>query len=333
MHARAAHLSLGWWLLVIATHIDLVAGRSFEFHTLDRHPWVPPFYQEVVHGVIRDVFGFNPPPGLFVDVGAHVGEHALYAASEGYHVIAYEPHPVLAQQLREKASSLGLADYLLVREAAVGDLLGHGTAALHLVEERHIGGSYLDDGPNPLPHPEDREVVMVERTTLGEDIFEDIVMLKIDVQGYELHVLNGLGKLLRHYSVKHIVIEFGPDGLERAGSDPFEFLTLLHEMGCQILLPHFTLAHTSHFRWPILLPEQFMNFTVALRAVGAAGGHGETDLFCTREEWPSPKIDWDSKHESIQRARQKAWWPRDDGAIELDMAEGFRARIQHGPRG
>ena len=61
MHARADHLSLGSWLLVIATFIDRVAGRSFEFHALDRQSWVPPFYQEVVHGVIRDGVPIHGP--------------------------------------------------------------------------------------------------------------------------------------------------------------------------------------------------------------------------------------------------------------------------------
>src|SRR5262249_28133958 len=58
--------------------------------------------------------------------------------------------------------------------------------------------------------------------------------LKIDVQGFEGHVFNGLEKTVLQSPQLVVMSEFWPDGLRRAGTDPEELLGRLEQWGLSI---------------------------------------------------------------------------------------------------
>ena len=69
------------------------------------------------------------PGSVFVDVGSNVGGYAFWAASlagESGRVLAFEPDPALARQLRYNVGVNGAEDYIQVVEAAVGASPGKG---------------------------------------------------------------------------------------------------------------------------------------------------------------------------------------------------------------
>ncbi len=135
--------------------------------------------------------------GVFVDVGANVGQHSLFMSQRAKSVIAFEPYaPVrerLAHQIRLnairniKVESLGLSDdnTLQAFYAPTGDNAGIGSFDESTTEKGNVllgelelirGDDYFADNPPDYLH-----------------------MIKIDVEGFEKPALQGLQKTLQRY--------------------------------------------------------------------------------------------------------------------------------------
>ncbi|MGH9136467.1 MAG: FkbM family methyltransferase [Acidimicrobiales bacterium] len=158
------------------------------------------------------------PGDVFVDVGANHGWFSLVAAplvGPNGKVVAIEPSPVIAAQLRRRVATNGL-DNLRVVEEAVAEAertvtVVHGpaehTGLTRIASER--GG-----GPTVTARPladilDDGEVVAAR-------------MVKIDVEGSEFDVVLGMRPLLdRLRRDAEVVIEVGP---ERVGPRQTEAL-------------------------------------------------------------------------------------------------------------
>lgn len=84
-----------------------------------------------------------------------------------------------------------------------------GTAALHPVMD--LGGFSLEDEPlGPLRRPrEGSSAIDIEVTTLDEFVSCDteIGVLKIDVEGHELNILEGARRLIAQRRIRDIVFE------------------------------------------------------------------------------------------------------------------------------
>lgn len=124
-------------------------------------------------------------PGLVVDAGAHIGNHTLWFSQVcRRHVIAVEPDPASAEQLRQHVR-LNDADVDMYR-LALGAEDGHG----HLIE-----GPVGNTGMTRVALAEDGDVpvvgldaLMVAADPLGT---ERIALLKIDVEDAAEAVIAG----------------------------------------------------------------------------------------------------------------------------------------------
>lgn len=122
--------------------------------------------------------------GLVVDVGAHVGNHAVFFAGIcGARVVAFEPNPASYAQLlaNVKRNAVDVQAYLY----AVGSEAGYGS-----LEELRPGNSGMT---RVVPDP-DGDVRIV---TLDEMVLFDVAVLKIDAEDSELEVLKGARQLLK----------------------------------------------------------------------------------------------------------------------------------------
>ena len=129
-------------------------------------------------------------PGFtFVDVGANVGGYSFWVASRmaaGGRVVAVEPNPSLARQLRYNMRANRAGDRMCVVEAAVG--AESGTGALTLGARNSGENRLLGDGEST-----GEATVPVRVATLADLVDEAgidrIDCLKVDVEGREAEVI------------------------------------------------------------------------------------------------------------------------------------------------
>lgn len=131
---------------------------------------------------------------LLLDIGANVGVYGLLSAkSTGCRVIACEPAPDTFRTLSDNVRLNQLDDHIELHNAAVGD--AEGTLTLSV-------------GQHGLNH-----VVQGGGTTVPQRRLDDIAggraprALKLDVEGYEMHVLRGAPRILANPDFKVVMVE------------------------------------------------------------------------------------------------------------------------------
>ena len=160
--------------------------------------WEPPVRQTLRLSLIRG--------SIFIDVGAHIGYHAVYAAKivgKTGKVICVEPDPFNIPVLTRNISSF---QHSRIIEAAASE---------------NLGFVPLSCSENPLyseSHKRSDESIVVPAITL-DSLFEELklesearVLVKIDVEGSELRVLRGGMCMLRRY-FPVLVMEIYPHNL------------------------------------------------------------------------------------------------------------------------
>jgi FkbM family methyltransferase len=177
------------------------------------------------------------PRHTAIDVGAHLGTYALPAAATGAHVLAVEASPANAGLLELAAVRNGFATLQVLRAAAdarpgtVGFTAlgpwGHLTLAGEL--ESDVGG---------------RSHVKVAAVALDDVIqtrgWEQVDLIKIDVEGSELKALEGLAQVLDRGDAPPLLIEANGHMLHQYGHLPAELLEALegHGYRCFQIDPH-----------------------------------------------------------------------------------------------
>lgn len=167
----------------------------------------------------------------FIDVGANIGMISLLAArlvGEKGIVYAFEPNPVAFERSQAVFAQNQLQQVKLYPWA-----LGAQQTELTLsVVTAHTGMGTLAQVPEKdRPLISNQYQVPVYR---GDDVLPHdlpgVKFIKIDVEGFEPYVIQGLDRTIR--SQKPVVImEVVADYLERAGSSVEELFTLMHDYG------------------------------------------------------------------------------------------------------
>jgi FkbM family methyltransferase len=182
-------------------HRDLIGRHIAKYGTHEPIPtrWIDSY--------LRDA-----PSGIFIDVGANLGWHAVHAAQHPSveTVVAFEPDPFNGWLLDRNLTSNDVGN-AVVSNAAVG--ARSGTVRLHRYKSSNYGRhSLLTDygyGSRTVPIV-DLDSAMQNFGLAGRPVS----ILKIDVEGYEPAVIAGATKTLERTSA--VIMEFSP-GLSIAG--------------------------------------------------------------------------------------------------------------------
>ncbi len=154
------------------------------------------------------------------DVGAHFGYHSLALAAQGAQVVAFEPNALNAARLRENlARNPQLAARVRLRPEALSDREG----TLEFVQstdlEETSSGSHLAAGTPPAGELAYERFQRVAVTCARADALiaagePPPTVMKVDVEGAEVLVLEGARELLRRHKplllveVHHIRLMF-----------------------------------------------------------------------------------------------------------------------------
>jgi FkbM family methyltransferase len=169
------------------------------------------------------------PGDVFVDVGAHIGWFSTIAAAlvgRSGRVVACEPYPVTARRLRDNISRNGYENVNVV-ETAIGSHTGRLSLATGNGDSGGVTAlDWARDGRVEVP------VALLDEVTAE---LESLALLKVDVEGWEAHVLQGASKTLSR--TEHVLIEINPPGLKKAGSSAEDLYDMLRSAGFVTFVP------------------------------------------------------------------------------------------------
>jgi len=187
------------------------------------------FYDGVWEPLIDASFGaILQREDVFVDIGAHVGYHALRAwhrvGTEGA-VVAFEPSPPTLELLIRNLIENN-ANNVLCYSCALGNSLQLGW--LHQAPASQIGASSL----RPLENYSKCAVpCLCFDDVVPTELKKRITAVKLDAEGWEMFVLQGMKELLSSPALPIVICEVIDPYLRHAGCSAWELVTYMSDLG------------------------------------------------------------------------------------------------------
>lgn len=186
----------------------LLYGRAFEARSLS------------------NVSAFLREGDVFLDIGANVGLYSLLAASRHARVLAVEPNPSICAELLENIHLNACGDRVKVANVAAGD--AQDIIHIGIPEQRNRGMSREVD-PSRVSGAVCVATMRIAAVcrALG---MTDIRLVKIDVEGAELHALRGLLEGPDALRPQAILFEYLPEHFSY-GDAPHALIRYLNSHG------------------------------------------------------------------------------------------------------
>jgi FkbM family methyltransferase len=167
---------------------------------------------------------------VILDIGANVGYYSLIAArlaGEKGLVFAFEPAPDNFAFLVKNIEVNGFSNIIPVQKA-VSNKTGKGSLFLWDEPDLHSMREHNEKGAIEV------EVTSVDE--FMENINRPIDLVKMDVEGWEMRVLEGMPETIRRNPNLKIITEFSPHYLQKSGCSPAGFLEKLKDCGFKLYI-------------------------------------------------------------------------------------------------
>jgi FkbM family methyltransferase len=257
---RCYHAPLGWLnrcrrkglrqlLREYCGHLQMsVRGRTrykqefllYPGHYIDGIVFREGYYESEVLEAIRPYLGEG---SVFWDIGANFGLHAITAKAlhPAATVVALEPSPVLASRILANSSLNGVE----IQVVSVGLWNQSGFKLLHCVNECNPGMTTFFPGSGTngcccLSVPVETGDALVRMGVVPPP-----TVMKIDVEGAEAEVLQGMENVLSSPLLRAVVLEAQSDSLDDGKDLPPE-MQLLAASGLTAIEPLQRREHTAH---------------------------------------------------------------------------------------
>jgi FkbM family methyltransferase len=211
--------------------------------------------------------------GHILDVGANVGyTAALFArvVDPGFRVFAFEPERKNFERLVRTMRRLHVNDRVEPIRAAVG--AGEGAVELWSNVRHHAGHRVITDAfrtKHAGAHTESVPLLSLDHWAHDRGIERAVRFVKIDVEGYETAVCEGMAGIVRNNPGLTLAIEYAPEPMRELGFAPqavLEFL-MVHGFAVDAIDPQGNIEPFDSAQ-----PEQHL------------GARGYVDLLCTRKQ-------------------------------------------------
>jgi FkbM family methyltransferase len=170
------------------------------------------------------------PGSVVVDAGANIGIYSQFLARcVGPAGMVHSFEPDLENFTRLRTAVAGLPN-VRVNRLALSDKTGD--SLLYLSQQLNVDHrAYPTEG-------EPRRSVSIRSITL-DDYFksdERVDLIKMDIQGYELHALRGAKRVLMDNPEIKLLLELWPYGLQQAGASWEELVQMLRALSMEPML-------------------------------------------------------------------------------------------------
>lgn len=231
------------YVSIITRVYSLVRPEKLLRISLLRRAFVTAYF--LYKNLFEDPFGklIQRNPELFqngdvLDIGANIGYTAClfaHAMKVGSNVYAFEPDQLSCDLLSEVVHRKKLIGAIEVMNVAVGSSDGHVEfwhnkkhSADHRVVTERFKSHILDDANTSI----------VPITTIDTFVrnrgLQNISFIKIDVQGYELAVCEGMRRTLERFPKLCVCLEYSPNAMLELGFEPRTLLDFFRSRGYQL---------------------------------------------------------------------------------------------------
>ncbi|CAA7019610.1 unnamed protein product [Microthlaspi erraticum] len=216
--------------------VRLLKGKPF------RKPDISATIQEVL-----ETMRANGKDGFVVDVGANVGMASFAASAMGFKVLAFEPVFENLQRICDGIWFNRVASLVTVFEAAASDR--NGDITFHKLVGR-LDNSAVSEVGARLAFKSNKEIAVQVKTIPLDELIppsQPVLLIKIDVQGWEYHVLKGAKKLLSRKPAEapYLIYEEDERLLKASNSSSKEIRDFLKSVGYSKCSQHGTDAHCT----------------------------------------------------------------------------------------
>jgi FkbM family methyltransferase len=168
------------------------------------------------------------PGAVVADVGANIGIYSEFLSrcvGPAGMVHSFEPSP---DNFRRLCAATRKLSNVLLSQAAVGEHSGE--SKLYISEKLNVDHrTYMADGDS-------RHTAPIQMVAL-DDYFkqgERVDLIKMDIQGYELHALRGANRVLHDNPAIKLVVELWPYGLRQVATPWPDLIAALEQKGMVI---------------------------------------------------------------------------------------------------
>ena len=169
---------------------------------------------------------------VVIDVGAHVGYYTLLMAQlvgKNGKVYSFEPDPVNFELLKKSVEINGFENVILIQKAVSNTtekiklFLGDNDSAINRIYDAKLGDA--------------KKSIDVESITIDEYFKENDKLfnfIKIDSEGSEAKIINGMEKFLTKNRKLIMMTEFFPFLIKKSGDEPKQYLKSLENSGFEL---------------------------------------------------------------------------------------------------
>jgi FkbM family methyltransferase len=176
--------------------------------------------------------------GDILDIGANIGYTAcVFAAARKApaKIYAFEPDLASFATFEETIRRKHLGGTVEVFNMAVGSADG---SLQFWHNEEHSADHRVVTEQFKTSRPAGEKITTVAVTSVDSFVaahnLQDISFIKIDVQGYELAVCEGMRKTIEKFPAMCVAFEFAPDGMRELGFEPSGLLDFFRVAGYQL---------------------------------------------------------------------------------------------------
>ncbi|KAL4427804.1 hypothetical protein ABPG75_001893 [Micractinium tetrahymenae] len=211
LQARQSATPQPFWMAYAWAEKDWDVSAYIHQHTLYEHGHTWIWHNLLKDCIVADLDEKDPRSRrLVLDVGANFGYYSLLSAAMGCRVVAWEPVVYFAAYFKYALLRNNMTHAVQLREAIAGSEGGNLTVLAALSREwgaAGIGGANL--APEARSGGQLQNISRpVERVDAAAQ--QDVLILKVDVEGHEASVMRSAKQLLLQHQVKHIFIDYSP---------------------------------------------------------------------------------------------------------------------------